>query len=345
MKKQLQTLSVIASLALATNSAQAQSVASIENLTLTPNSYWNGATSNPTVSTSGTFMSGSTIFPNKYNGGGYWESGWAYSNMQDSTTVGYTNQYSARPAIGYNNSANYVVAQPGANGSVLKFNPNAQGKQMDGMYVTNGTFATLSMQQGDQFAKKFGGTTGNDPDWFKLKITKYLGGSLQVNDTVVFYLADFRFTNNTQDYIVKTWQYVDLKPLGNVDSLLFTLSSSDNSFGFMNTPSYFCMDNFTSLNAIATAIETNFLIDSDVTLFPNPAKDFLNVQLFAEESSVAKALEATTIELTNNLGQVVLSQVATIPQTIMQIGNLNSGVYTLNITSNGKRISKKIIKE
>ncbi len=341
MKKQLQTLSVIASLVLVTNNTEAQSVASIENLTLTPNSYWNGATGNPTVSTNGTFMSGSTVFPNKYNGGGYWESGWAYSNMQDSTTVGPINQYSARPAIGYNNSANYAVAQGGA---ILKFNPNAEGKQMDGMYVTNGTFAALSMKNGDQFAKKFGGTIGNDPDWFKLKITKYLGGTLQVNDTVVFYLADFRFTNNTQDYIVKTWQYVDLKPLGNVDSLLFTLSSSDvGSFG-MNTPSYFCMDNFTSLNAIATGITTHFLTDSEITLFPNPAKDVLNIQLKSD------ALEATynkeaTIEITNTLGQVVLTETTTTTNVRLQIGNLNSGVYTLNITSEGKRISKKIIKE
>ena len=344
MKKQLQTLSVIASLVLATNNTEAQSVASIENLTLTPNSYWNGATINPTVSTSGTFMSGSTVFPNTYKGdfGGYWESGWAYSNMKDSTTAGYSNQYSARPAIGYNNSANYVVAQPGANGSVLKFNPNAQGKQMDGMYVTNGTFATISMQQGDQIGKKFGGTTGNDPDWFKLKITKYLGGTLQVNDTVIFYLADFRFTNNTQDYIVKTWQYVNLKPLGNVDSLLFTLSSSDNSGGYMNTPSYFCMDNFTSLNALATGIEPNFLTDSEIKLFPNPAKEFLNIEF---PTSLELTKQPVTIKLTNTLGQVVLTETTTTTNFTLQIGSLNSGVYTLNITSEGKQISKKIIKE
>jgi hypothetical protein len=37
-----------------------------------------------------------------------------------------------------------------------------------GVYVTNTTYAYNSMRDGDMFAKKFGGPTGNDPDWYKL---------------------------------------------------------------------------------------------------------------------------------------------------------------------------------
>lgn len=333
MKKKLQNVAIIASAIFADITTQAQTLASVENLTLAPNSYWNGATSNPTVSTSGSFASGNVIFPNTYNGSWQgWESGWVYSNMKDSTTVGYTNQYSARPAIGYNNSANYVVAQPGSAGSVLRLNATAIGKQLDGFYVTNSTFATISMRDGDMFAKKFGGTTGNDPDWFKLKITKYLGGMLQVNDTIEYYLADFRFTNNTQDYVVKNWQYINLKPLGNVDSLLFTLSSSDNSGGYMNTPSYFCADNFRTLDVLATSIndETQH---TNLNIYPNPTTDFININ---------SEKKFTSVDITNLLGEVVIQS----SENKIDISLLPNGVYNIQVFTNNQLVNtQKFIKQ
>ena len=129
-----------------------QTTADLQNLTLTPNSYWDGSNGTPTVTSVNTFTSGNCIFPNKWNGsfGGYWESGWAYSNMKDSTTSGPTNQYSARTAVGYTNSTIYAVAQGGAK---MKFNLTAQGKQMAGFYITNSTYAAISMKNGDMFAK------------------------------------------------------------------------------------------------------------------------------------------------------------------------------------------------
>ena len=97
------------------------------------------------------------------------------------------------------------------------------------------------MCDGDSYAKKFGGTTGDDPDWFKLKIFGYQNGNFI--DTVVFYLADFRFTDNNQDYIIKDWTFVDLSTIENSVSLTFELSSTDNGQYGMNTPAYFFIDN------------------------------------------------------------------------------------------------------
>ena len=331
MKKQVQHLAIVASLALATTSSFAQTTANLENLTLSPNTYWNGATANPTVSTSGTFTSGNAIFPNSYNGsfGGYWESGWSYSNMKDSTTAGSANQYSTRAAVGYSNSANYAVAQGGA---LLKFNSLAKGKQMAGFYVTNNTYAAISMKNGDSFAKKFGGTTGTDPDWFKLKIQKYLGGTLQP-DSVVFYLADYRFANNAQDYIVKNWQYVNLTSLGNVDSLIFKLSSSDNSGGYMNTPNYFCLDNFTTLNAITADINNMSALKNTVTIYPNPTSDVV---------TISATSPFTHSEILNQLGEVVISST----QNSINVNELASGIYFIKIYSNNQLLSlHKFIKE
>ena len=48
---------------------------------------------------------------------------------------------------------------------------------IDGLYVTNNNYAYYSMLNGDAFAKKFGGGSSDDEDWFLLTITgKDVGG-------------------------------------------------------------------------------------------------------------------------------------------------------------------------
>ena len=46
-------------------------------------------------------------------------------------------------------------------------------------------------------------------------------------NVVEFYLADFRSAEDSLDYIVNDWRWIDLSNLGNVDSLQFTMNSSD----------------------------------------------------------------------------------------------------------------------
>lgn len=326
MKKQLQTIKAIAVFTLATLGLNSQTTADFQNLTLSPSTYWNGSTGTASVSTVGTFTSGNCVFPNSYNGsfGGYWSSGWAYSNMKDSTTAGSGNQYSVRSAVGYSNSTVYSIAQGDAK---LKFNASAVGKQMAGFYVNNSTYAYLSMKNGDSFAKKFGGVSGNDQDWFKLKIQKYFGGILSPNDSVTFYLADFRFAINAQDYIVKNWQYVNLTSLGNVDSLKFTLTSSDNSGGYMNTPSYFCMDNFQTLNLVS-GITENKIVENSVNIYPNPTTNQLNI---------SSTFSIDKIEIYNQLGSLVFQS----NSTVNDISTLETGIYLLKIMSKDGAIEAK----
>ena len=60
--------------------------------------------------------------------------------------------------------------------------------------------------------------------------------------TVDFYLADYRFENNGDDYLIQDWTWVDLTGLGAATQLEFDLDSSDvGQFG-MNTPAYFAID-------------------------------------------------------------------------------------------------------
>ncbi|MBA4411363.1 MAG: DUF4465 domain-containing protein [Bacteroidota bacterium] len=211
--------------------AKAQSVAKFDELILASESFWNGS------NLSGSFKSADVTFYNVYNKDWQSWSGFAYSNMTDVKTSGYGNQFSAITGKGFEGSPNYAVCYPSPV-AVTEFKTQ---EKHSGFYVTNSTYAYLSMKNGDMFAKKFGGESGNDPDYFKLMIESLNGAGNPV-DTVYFYLADFRFSDGSKDYILNKWAWVDLSLMKEASKLRFSLSSSDNSFGYMNTPGYFCMD-------------------------------------------------------------------------------------------------------
>ena len=203
--------------------------ATFEDIALAPESFDNGSSGH------GDFTSGDILFNNNYTG---WWDGWAVSNITDNVTAGFGNQYSAIPGSGAEGSSNYGVAYIG-----FAENPTAaltRAKVFDGAYFTNSTYAYFSMLNGDAFAKKFGGVSGDDEDWFLLTIEGF-DGAISTG-TVEFYLADYQFADNGLDYIVDSWTWVDLTSLGAVTHLDFSMTSSDvGTFG-MNTPSYFAMD-------------------------------------------------------------------------------------------------------
>ncbi len=227
---------LIVALTLLLKPASAQYIATFDSLLQSANDYIDGSG----APVEGSFASGQVHFYNAYQTayGGYWSTGWAYSNVKNDTLAGFGNIYAAYAAQGNAASSKYAVGQQSG---IMALTPADVGKPVKGMYVTNGTFAGLSMKNGDAFAKKFGGVSGNDPDYFVLTIRKYTNGVLGA-DSVNVYLADFRDNNNSLDYIVKDWKFVDLTSLGNVDSLYFVLSSSDNGQFGMNTPAFFCVD-------------------------------------------------------------------------------------------------------
>ena len=97
-------------------------------------------------------------------------------------------------------------------------------------YITNTANAYTSMLNGDTYAKKF---TAED------KLTLTITGMTKDDEEtgkVVFYLA-------TDGNIVNEWTKVDLTPLGVVDHIVFSMTSTDTDYGFANTPLYFCLDN------------------------------------------------------------------------------------------------------
>jgi hypothetical protein len=238
LKRVLVSVTAAGLLVVAARQASADTiVVDFEDLSLPPSSYYNGS------DLAGGFTSQGAFFNNKYNPNyGTW-SGWSYSNMKDVTTPGFMNQYSAYklPDGGGNMSANYGVAYTFNPGDAKIVLPDGYSPQSAS--ITNTTYAGLSMLYGDQFAKKFGGPDGTDPDWFLLTISGF-DASGNFTGSVDFYLADYRDPDPANKYIISDWTTVDLTPLGNAQTLSFGLTSTDNDpvFG-MNTPAYFAIDN------------------------------------------------------------------------------------------------------
>lgn len=221
-------------------------VVDFSEFTVGASGRWNGS------DLSGGFTSGGATFVNNYNTSYNSWNGFAYSNINDTTTKGFLNQYAAYTGTGMGGSGIYAIGYVATDfmsgeqipSQVVLSAPSRLGT----VGITNATYAALSMRDGDQFAKKFGGVDGTDPDWFKLTIT---GKDAQnaVTGSVDFYLADYRTDN---DYIVNTWQLVDLGSLGVVKSLEFTVSSTDNGDYGIRTPSYFALDNLAVVPEPAT---------------------------------------------------------------------------------------------
>lgn len=326
MRKLLLSLLVSASC----YSSNAQTTATFESLTLpkADTAYINYSSYGSDVG----FSDGLAYFPCVYDtsfGYEFWAGGFAYSNMTDSITSGFMNQYSAKTAKGFAASSNYVVAYGQEN--IVRLTGTATGKSMLGFYITNSTYAYNSMRSGDGFSKKFNAT---DKDYFRLDIFAYRKDTLG-KDSVSFYLADFRNTDSTKNYIVRDWQWVDLAKIGKADSLYFRLQSTDNgSFG-MNTPAYFCMDNFMT-NETGLSI-ASVSTKADIKIYPNPATDRITI-----ESSIGSKQEVMVSDFS---GRTVAIYEMNGEQLIINLSGYAPGTYILNFTNGNQSASSRFIKQ
>lgn len=209
-------------------SAQEASVATFEDLEATPDTYWDGS------DLSALFVSGGYLFLNNYvDWGGYgsWD-GFAWSTMSSNEYASLADQYNACTGSGVDGSQAFAVAYYSAYMGTEPTVLSADGLPFEakGCYVTNSAYAYTSMLNGDAYAKQF-----DVDDWFLLTATGYVAD--EATGSVDFYLAK-------DGSILNDWQYFDLSSLGTVDEVHFTLSSSDTGDWGMNTPAYFCLDNF-----------------------------------------------------------------------------------------------------
>lgn len=307
-----------------------------ENIVFDEDTFYNGSDG------AGGFMISHLFFPNSFNPSwGSW-SGWSVSSMYDTVTAGYTNQYSSvrRPMSSIPESdwqfETIHLVNNGQTNSIRSpyFNDDDEG--IFGLvrlpapvrfYITNATYAALDMMEGSSFSKKFGGESGDDLDFFRL-IVKSISSTNQVIHTDTIYLADFRFEDNSQDYILKDWQMADIMPCDRVD---FQLQSSDvGQFG-MNTPAYFCLS---IAQDLTNSVSEQSL--ASISVYPNPTNSILNIQSDASIEHVEMiAMDGRVLV---NFDQEIVSSNYTV-----DVSSLVPGIYFARVyTSNGKVVSKFI---
>ncbi len=219
--------------------ASARTTVNFDDANLPPDSFRNDA------GPSGQFVSGGVGFSNSFTDAGTFTyySGFALSTVADTTTPGFGNQYASFPGGGAGGQSGAGVA---GDPYATAFSDDSTitlpaGQTAASVRLTNTTYAALSILNGDPFAKKFGGPTGDDPDFFSVTLTGTDGGGAETG-TVTVFLADYRFADNSLDYVLDTWTPVDLAPLGAARTIGLSFASSDvGQFG-INTPTYVALD-------------------------------------------------------------------------------------------------------
>ncbi len=246
--------------------AKADLTVDFDDLTLAPDSGYIGPGSGTDYLdafgsriTLSSFTSRGTDFVNRYNNDFLSWSGFAYSNRIDTLDDSFTNQLSSFAGSAHSGS-NFAVASgyddldpnlfdtdvfTPTDVDELRLLPSftlPNDYVIKGLYITSVTYTALTVRNGNAFARKFGAPSGDAPDF--LRVTAY---GIDANDqalanNVEFYLADYRAPGTAQDYIVNSWQFMDLSSLAGAKSIHFNVYSSDVGIYGMNTPALFAID-------------------------------------------------------------------------------------------------------
>ena len=270
--------------------------------------------------------SGGWIFTNyNYTSWGYW-GGFTASNRTDLNQSGLDAQYTAAAGCGYDGSTQYAVSY--TMGVLTEvYAADGQSHTVTGCYVTNNLWTYQDILQGGYGELPYGGTTGNDPDWFKVTATGK-NASGQVVGTLDFYLADYRFSNNEEDYVLNTWEWFDLSPLGSVATISFDLSSSRGSGSNMITPAYFCMDNFNGGGAAPDL--PPYIVNPVQDVVFNEYPQTIQVNLDGVATDPDDPDENITYSIVSNSNPSALS--ATMNGKILVMTRQNANQATANLT-------------
>ena len=113
-----------------------------------------------------------------------------------------------------------------------------------GIWVCNHPWAYYGVLQGDGFAHPF----SSEDDYFTLTAHGMDADGREVGQPVTFTLASFE---DGVTMVSEQWQWMDLRTLGQVHGVYFTMASSDNSGDLgMNTAAFFCLGGAEALEHI-----------------------------------------------------------------------------------------------
>lgn len=207
-------------------------VITFEDVDLGSAGYWNGS------DLSGSFTSGMLNCLNYTDSVYFSWDGFACSSKVDTSTVGYTNQYSVCTTSGAGGSQKFAVLYApdfySRDSAVCSFQ---QAVSLQSLMINNSTYVYKAIKEGrDGYTNLTGFEAG---DYFYVTVTGFDENGMKTNSTDI-YLADFR---NGQSYVCNRWTSINLSTLGNVKTLSFRFTSSDMGDWGSNTPMYCCIDN------------------------------------------------------------------------------------------------------
>ena len=200
------------------------------------------------------FFSGSYGFNNIYMPAYASWAFWGYSNETSTEYSNLSHQYRSAVGHGVDGSSNYAVAFADSYMGVnkVRITHKPEGDSLNGCFISNTAWVKESILNGDGISNVPGGfaqndslvliATGKNGDW--------------VTGSVRFLLADYRAADEIDHYYLDTWQWMDMRALGKVTEVTFSLAGSKSNSWGLTTPTYFCMDDFNGLRPETEVDET-----------------------------------------------------------------------------------------
>ena len=272
-------------------------VATFDDLYLPAESYWWGDTVPNYKNTfySGSYSFANSMIPHSQTWGLFGYSNKTSTSFDMSTLI--TDQFNSVVGHGVNGSSNYAVVYPShvMGHTMVVPTHKPQGDSIRGCYITNNAWVKYVSLHGagtNSNGKQDANTPFTTGDWVKLTAKADNGKS------VSFYLADYRSSNPADHYLIESWQWLDLRSLGVVKNVTFTMDGNRHNQYGTTIPTYFCMDDFGGDRPLTTFADT---VSAEVgkTKMVN-----LNTLLPAVDTKGASIEYAITDEADNTLADI-----------------------------------------
>lgn len=230
-------------------------VATFDDLYLPAESYWWGDTVPNYKNTfySGSYSFANSMIPHSQTWGLFGYSNKTSTSFDMSTLI--TDQFNSVVGHGVNGSSNYAVVYPShvMGHTMVVPTHKPQGDSIRGCYVTNNAWVKYVSLHGagtNSNGKQDANTPFTTGDWVKLTAKADNGKSVE------FYLADYRSSNPADHYLIESWQWLDLRSLGVVKNVTFTMDGNRHNQYGTTIPTYFCMDDFGGDRPLTTFADT-----------------------------------------------------------------------------------------
>jgi hypothetical protein len=198
--------------------------------------------------------------------------------------------------------------------------------EADGVYLNNHPWPYYGNLYGDDFTRAL----DQEGDYFKVTITG-LNADSEETGTVEHLFAEYRDGTLRQS---TAWEWVDLSPLGKINGLKFTLTSTDMGDWGMNTAAYFCLDKLQVRTVNTDGIITPLSVTTRI--YPNPVVDQLTVAGSAIRQVTVIDIGGRPVYQLQANGQSQL----TIPAS-----QWRKGTYIVRITDATGVVAHKIVKK